>query len=131
MFKDRANPTMLIKNNLPKYQRSLLAKLSCGILPLEIETGRYSGTKAEGRYCRVCNLSEVEDEYHFLYLCPLLQTERSRLYVNHIDNIEQFMLLGDAEKTKFLLSDEKIKEMGAWIEELFNKRRNIVYKVIQ
>ena len=46
-FKDQANPTKLTTSNLPRYHRSLLAKLSCGILPLEIETRRFSGTKAE------------------------------------------------------------------------------------
>ncbi len=61
-FKDRTEPMILVRNNLPRYQRSLLAKLSCGILPLEIETGRYSGIPAHERFCKVCNLAVVEDE---------------------------------------------------------------------
>ncbi len=86
-FKDREDPSIMLRNNLPRHQRSFLAKLSCGILPLEIETGRYSGVKPEHRFCRVCNLGAVEDEYHFLYSCPLLQTERSKFYVDHISDI--------------------------------------------
>ncbi len=91
-FKDRTDPTVLVKNNLLRHQGSLLAKLSCGILPLEIETRRYSGVSPEHRYCGVCNLDAVKDEYHFLYSCPLLQPERSRFYVDHISNLEEFML---------------------------------------
>ena len=128
-FKDRADPTCLIRNNLPRHQRSLLAKLSCGILPLEIETGRYSGVPPDKRYCRVCNLNVVEDEYHFLYSCPLLQTERSKFYLDHITDFQGFILLPDAAKTKFLLGDDMIKLMGEWIEIMYKKRRSIVYKV--
>ncbi len=128
-FKDSTEPTILISNNLPRYQRSLLAKLSCGILPLEIETGRYSGIPANERFCKVCNLPVVEDEYHFLYSCPLLQTERTKFYADHISDIGEFMLYTDAEKTKFLFSNEMIKCFGIYVEELYKKCRKILYKV--
>ena len=124
-FKDQAAPTTLINANLLRYQRGLLAKPSCGILPLEIETGRYSGVKAENRLCRVCNLSEVEDEYHFLYSCPTLQTERSSFYVEHVS---EFMLKPEPDKTRWLLSAEKIKATGEWVERMYNKRKSVIYK---
>ena len=50
----------------PKY-RSALAKLRCGILPLEIETGRYVGTDECRRFCKLCLSGEVENEYHLVY----------------------------------------------------------------
>ena len=79
----------------------------------------------EERYCKICSLSEVEDEYHLLYSCPALQTERSQFYVNHIDNIATFMLLDDAAKT-FLLGEDMIIAMGTWIEVVLNKHRSLV-----
>ena len=102
-----------------------------GILPLEIETGRYSGVPPEKRYCRVCNLPVVEDEYHFLYSCPLLQAERSKFYVDHISDFETFILLDDASKTRLLLGEDMIKHMGEWLEIMYFKRRSIVYKVTE
>ena len=38
---------------------------------LAIETGRYSRPfkKPEGRICPICKI-EMEDEYHFLNICP-------------------------------------------------------------
>ena len=128
-FKDQAEPMNLVHSNLPRYQRSLLAKLSCGILPLEIETGRYSGIPANERFCKVCNLTVVEDEYHFLYSCPLLQLERSAFYSDHIVDLGTFMLNDDAMKTRFLLSKDMIKKTGKYVEEIYRKRRNIIYKV--
>ncbi len=71
-----------------------------------------------------------EDEYH-LYTCPLLQTERTNFYKDHIADIGTFMMLSDVEKTKFLLNEEIIKAMGAWVEALYKKRRSIIYKGVE
>ena len=40
LFKEKAEIEPYIACNLPRYQRSLLAQLRFGILPLRIETGR-------------------------------------------------------------------------------------------
>ena len=48
-------------------------KLLYGMLPLEIETWRCIGTKAEHRYCIVCRLGAVEDEMYILYGCLALR----------------------------------------------------------
>ena len=37
---------------------------------LEIETGRYKNIDKEKRVCKVCNLSKIESEEHFLLECP-------------------------------------------------------------
>jgi hypothetical protein len=55
--------------NIPKFQRSLLAQLRCGILPIRIETGRYRGEAVDDRICTMCSLDCIEDEYHFLLHC--------------------------------------------------------------
>ena len=68
-----------ILSNIPKYKRSILCQLRIGILPLEIETGRYSRKKLEERICKLCQL-DVEDETHFLCVCPKLQCIRFKYY---------------------------------------------------
>ena len=42
-FKDTHNTEKYIQINLAKNERSVLAQLRCGILPLRVETGRYVG----------------------------------------------------------------------------------------
>jgi hypothetical protein len=44
-----------VKLNLNRKERSLLAQLRCGILPLRIETGRFRAEKVEDRLCIFCN----------------------------------------------------------------------------
>ena len=103
-FKGMFDPNVLVKSNLKRHNRSLLAKLVSGIMPLEIEIGRYTGTKRELRLCKVCNLNCVEDEYHFLFSCVMYQLERSYFYLKHVPNIGEFMLKLDSEKIAWLLT---------------------------
>ena len=51
LFKNEIKTEEYILSNIPKYKRSLLFQLRIGILPLEIETGRYTWKKVEDRIC--------------------------------------------------------------------------------
>ena len=53
--------------NLKRSQRSHIAKLRLGILPIHIETGRYNGLDRNMRVCLVCNNGYIEDEYHVMF----------------------------------------------------------------
>ena len=55
--------------SLPRYQRSLIAKLRSGTLPLAIETGRYTNVPIENRTCTLCSNNLIEDEIHFMCVC--------------------------------------------------------------
>ena len=46
---------ILLKANLDRFHRSLIAKFKSGILPLRLETGRYKGIGKELRFCQVCD----------------------------------------------------------------------------
>ncbi len=52
-------------------QRSLIAQLRLGILPIHIETGRFRGTQLDDRICQLCDTQEVVDEMHFVCKCNL------------------------------------------------------------
>ena len=60
-----------------KYLRSILAQFRCGILPLQIETGRYHG---EDRLCKLRSNNCVEDKIHFLLHCSLYTDFRTKLF---------------------------------------------------
>ena len=48
-----------------------------GILTLNIETGRYFLKTLNGRLCLLCNQNTIEDEFHFLFSCPVCNDERT------------------------------------------------------
>ena len=69
--------TITIKNT---RHRIALTKLRLSNHKLAIETGRYSRPfkKPAERTCPICKI-EMEDEYHFLNICPAYQEKRSSL----------------------------------------------------
>ena len=71
------------------HKRNLLFKFRVGVAPLRIDTGRWEanidpltgvrrkGIREECRMCMCC-FGGVEDEQHFLLLCPVYSMVRSR-----------------------------------------------------
>ena len=62
-----------------KY-RNTLAKFRLSSHKLNIEVGRHNNIPRNERKCTLCNLNDIEDEFHFLLKCPLYTTFR-RQYI--------------------------------------------------
>ena len=58
-------------------QRIELTRLRCSSHQLLIEERRFSSIPRENRICKLCNLNEIEDEFHFVLICPLYHQIRS------------------------------------------------------
>jgi hypothetical protein len=74
--------------NFRKY-RIALTKFRCSSHKLAIERLR-GKTIRENRFCKYClnlNLHIVEDEFHFLLVCPLYQNLRDQYISSYIQNI--------------------------------------------
>ena len=71
-------------------ERSHLAQLRLGILPLMIELGRFRNIDLEKRLCTVCNLRLIEDEKHFLFIRPVYATLRNSWFNSMNLNLEKF-----------------------------------------
>ena len=50
---------------------------------LEIERGRYFNIPREERKCKLCHTNFVENEYHFLLVCPLYRELRKKYFKSH------------------------------------------------
>ena len=108
-----------------KYVRSHIAQIRAGILPLQIEIGRHRGIEVSDRKCILCDLNEVEDEFHFIWHCTLYIVFRDELF-NSV-NINNFNLL--CEKDKFIsILDMSSKSVGRFIVNCFEKRKSMLYK---
>ncbi|XP_071126834.1 uncharacterized protein [Mytilus edulis] len=57
---------------------SLLTKLRSGTLKLNIEVGRYNNISRENRLCECCKMCVIEDEYHFVLVCPAYRSVRTQ-----------------------------------------------------
>ena len=74
---------------LPKKLRFALASLRLSSHKLRIETDRYSGNRIDRvqRKCLIplnCILNDLEDEYHFVLICPMYNDLRTT-YITTFD----------------------------------------------
>ncbi len=63
------------------HLRKSLACFHCANHKLQIELGRQVKpvkVPVQQRYCKICNLGAVEDEDHFLSVCPAYQSVQER-----------------------------------------------------
>ena len=61
-----------------KKFRIVLSKFRLSSLDLAAERGRYDDKNRNDRICKLCNGSLIENEYHFLLVCPLYRELRQR-----------------------------------------------------
>ena len=95
-FKTNYETENYVKSCLSKQERSFMAQLRCGVLPLTVETGRYSGLRPEQRSCQICDSGEVENECLFILNCDKCTSERQVLYNKNDD--QSFRTLNSPEK---------------------------------
>ena len=68
----------------------VFTKLRAGLLGIEVNEGRWAKPPIEysHRLCRLCNLRQVEDEEHLLFVCPVWGTYRQQLS-NHTSFVQK------------------------------------------
>ena len=121
------NTEKYVKCNLSRKERSVLAQIRLGILPLKIETGRFENLLPENRLCEFCSNQTIEDEEHFLFKCELNRELRMKFMytlqnrsTETISNESSSIILW---KTLF----ENPRQSSRYIISAFENRRNHLY----
>ena len=121
-----AGPYLLCNLN-PKYKKCI-AKFRVSSHSLAIETGRHTkpAIPIEQRICRYCNNIVVDDELHFLLICPFNSTEREELiYKAHFD-IHNFSALSASDKMAEIMRCQNkifLSSFGKFLKDSFLKRK--------
>ncbi len=66
-YKEQLDAGKYVACHLSRKERSYLAQLRLGILPIKLETNCFENIIAEERLCELCDARVVEDEEHFLF----------------------------------------------------------------
>ena len=101
---------------------SALAKLRCSSHNLAIEDGRYRNIERRQRKCTFCNINVIEDEYHFVLVCPLYRELRKALLPHFYytwPTITKFKLLMKTTKPR------TIKKLAKFVYLAFKKRQQV------
>ena len=80
-YKDNYQTELYVLSFMSRSSRSFLAQLRCGILPLELEVGRWHNVSLENRTCKT---RDIETELHFLFTCEAYTRER-QLFLNNVE----------------------------------------------
>ena len=115
-----------LKLNLHKNERSLLSQLRCGILPLRLETGRYSNERVDERLCKLCDSGSVETEIHFIFDCKLYDTIRKQVLTTNILDSEFFINSSNVDKLICLYLNH-LRKLGKFVVQAYLERRKKLY----
>jgi hypothetical protein len=137
LFKDIYESEKYVTYYLSRYQRSLLAQLRFGILPLHIETGRYQNKKDETtgqfrklkykeRLCIFCDRNEVEDEIHFVLVCDKYENTRKNEFRNISVHNPNFENLNNKNKLVYLMKYEW-RNLAHYVEKAWIQRQKALY----
>lgn len=126
-FKNHREAEPYLFSSLTRSRRSLIAQIRFGILPLAIETGRFSGQKLEERLCKYCNSDCTETESHFIFDCELYNELRCIWFDKIRLESENFHNLSVDDKYKLLFSKPFVKLTAENIEKFWYLRRAETY----
>ena len=137
MVRDFTDPAVLVTQNLPRRQCSIISRLLCGILPLEIEVGRFKKekrkdgklvtVKREHRYCKLCKTQNVEDETHFIVVCEKLKEVRDQYIEPLLLESPETNQMSNVKKLGWLLDRDNLKRSAEGIEALFVLCQSLVF----
>jgi hypothetical protein len=130
LLKSEYSQENYVCNFFSKSERSFLAQLRLGILPLQIEIGRFTSplTPIENRICLCCDLNCVENEIHFVLECPLYNEERSHLVNELLLNESLFTLKSDQLFVK-IVTNPNIKLLAKFVKNCYYKRSERLYRM--
>ena len=102
-------------------------RLSCH--PLNIEAMRGHEPDPAKRTCKICNLNNIEDEPHFVTICPAYNQPRDILMATITQNCPQITHLDNTNKFIWIMTNENkhiCKALGKYIEEAFTIRKSAI-----
>ncbi len=125
-IKENFAPETYVLARLSRNQRSLVAQLRTGILPLAIETGRFNNILEDNRLCEMCDLNDVESESHFLLYCTLYDDLRECLFNDILQRNPDMFYWSDEEKLKWLF-DFDIFGLAIFISKAWKRRQDRLF----
>ena len=96
-----------------------------GVLPLRIETGRFTGLDVADRLCQVCDGNHIENEIHFLFECP--EYNEYRIEFETAINVT-FSDLSISERFEKVFSHPH--SLGRYVTRAYKKRQEKMYRAV-
>ena len=118
------SPYLIILQN--RELKRAISKLRLSSHSLNIETGRHrriGRIDRSNRKCTLCNLNDIEDEFHFTLICPAYENIRKQYidkYFYNRPSVYKFIILLNSVKPKVL------KNLALYIIKSFKLRDSLI-----
>ena len=107
-----------------KYRKTISKiRLSSLNLNIKIHVGTHRQTERNVRKCSFCDLNELEDEYHFILICPQDCDVRNRHIKKYYYTRPSMLKLVQLFKNDKLTH---VKNFARYVIEAFKKRNSLV-----
>ena len=126
-FKSDIGVEPYVTNIVPRSVRSDFAKMRCGVAPLQIEVGRYTGQAESDRLCPMC-MTDVESENHVLIDCDFYFDITESLMTNASNIDPCFINMCSFDKFCFLMSHEQLQiDTAKTCQKILSRRQSFIY----
>ena len=127
-MKQKVNLEKYLTSGIPHLQKKVIARFRCSNHELCIETGRKSNIASEERICKMCRLGEVEDEIHFVFVCPAYSDLRDKLFLNISKSV-------NFSKIFEILCNEHAVRLSVFLSQAYKRRNamciwNVIFECI-
>jgi len=112
---------------MSRQRRSYLAQLRTGILPLQLEVGRWTNKPVEERLCLICNNGYVEDEVHFLFCCNSYDCERQDFYNYMTNTTPNFIDMSSEQKLQLSMTKEHVQIFSKYLCNIYQMRQRKLF----
>jgi hypothetical protein len=121
LYKHEFECEKYLKCILPIKYKIALSRFRLSSHDLAIETGRHRNIPVENRICTSCQMNLIENEYHFLLICPKYYNLRKQFfspYYCHWPTLQKFETLLSSKNPKVL------NNLAKYIYFAFKERNN-------
>ena len=136
LYKQAYVPETYLTMKMSRRRRSLMSQFRSGVLPLEIERGRYTPVydkfskknrkrKPIERKCKLCNLDEIEDEYHFLCSCSAYSILRKHLFDDISLKCNTFITFSKKDQFSYIMEHHQL-EVSRYINDAWSLRQSLL-----
>ena len=121
IFKHNFELEKYLTSNIEQKYKVALTRFRTSSHSLQIETGRYENLPREQRICQMCNMKKIEDEFHFLLVCPYYRDLRQKYFKPY------FCHWPTLKKFETILSLQNVNALNGLAKFIYfaNKKRNI------
>ncbi len=123
-FKNVFEVEPFVLSFMSRQCRSYFALLRNGILPLQLEVGRWINKPVEEGLSSICNNGTVEDEEHFLFHCNFYYCEHQDFYHYMKNNIPNFNNLSIEQKLQTVMTTEYVQLFSKYFWKIYQMRQN-------